>query len=101
MDEPFAAPDEMSRTKLNDEVLSLWKSLGLTVIFVTHSVFESVYLSSRVVVMAARPGRVVHDIALTGGYPRNAAWMSPEYAESCRTVSKALEGTMDHVDLNH
>ena len=102
MDEPFAALDEMSRTKLNDEVLSLWKSLGLTVIFVTHSVFESVYRSSRVVVMAARPGRVVHDIALTGGYPRNAAYrMSPEYAESCRTVSKALEGTMDHVELNH
>ncbi|ASM74905.1 MULTISPECIES: ABC transporter ATP-binding protein [Roseobacteraceae] len=102
MDEPFAALDEMSRTKLNDEVLSLWQSLGLTVIFVTHSVFESVYLSSRVVVMAARPGRVVHDIALTGGYPRNSAYrMSPEYAESCRTVSKALEGTMENVALNH
>ena len=85
-----------------EATLMPWKSLGLTVIFVTHSVFESVYLSSRVVVMAARPGRVVHDIALTGGYPRNAAYrMSPEYAESCRTVSKALEGTMDHVELNH
>lgn len=102
MDEPFAALDEMTRAKLNDEVLSLWESLGLTVIFVTHSVFESVYLSNRVVVMAARPGRVVHDIPLTGGYPRNAAYrMSPDYAENCRLVSHALEGTLDHADLNH
>ncbi|WP_182912692.1 ABC transporter ATP-binding protein [Paracoccus onubensis] len=102
MDEPFAALDEMTRAKLNDEVLSLWRSHGLTVIFVTHSVFESVYLSSRVVVMAARPGRVVHDIPLPGGYPRDASYrMTPEYTESCRMVSNALEGTMDHVDLNH
>lgn len=102
MDEPFAALDEMTRAKLNDEVLSLWEGHGLTVIFVTHSVFESVYLSSRVVVMAARPGRVVHDIALPNGYPRNAAYrMSPDYAENCRLVSHALEGTLDHADLNH
>lgn len=102
MDEPFAALDEMTRAKLNDEVLSLWRSHGLTVIFVTHSVFESVYLSSRVVVMAARPGRVVHDIALPDSQARTAAYrMTPEYTESCRMVSNALEGTMDHVDLNH
>ncbi len=102
MDEPFAALDEMTRAKLNDDVLQLWESQGLTVIFVTHSVFESVYLSSRVVVMAARPGRVVHDIALGDGYPRNAAYrMTAAYTESCRLVSNALEGTMDHVDLNH
>ena len=102
MDEPFAALDEMTRAKLNDEVLSLWESHGLSVVFVTHSVFESVYLSSRVVVMAARPGRVVHDIALPGGYPRNAAYrMTEEYTRNCRLVSDALEGTMHHVDLNH
>ncbi len=102
MDEPFAALDEMTRSKLNDEVLDLWRSHGLSVIFVTHSVFESVYLSSRVVVMAARPGRVVHDIALSDGHQRTAAHrMTPEYTENCRLVSNALEGTMDHVDINH
>lgn len=102
MDEPFAALDEMTRFKLNNDVLELWKSQGLTVIFVTHSVFESVYLSSRVVVMAARPGRVVHDISLPGGYPRTADYRTTaEYAENCRLVSNALEGTMDHVDINH
>lgn len=102
MDEPFAALDEMTRSKLNDEVLDLWQTHGLTVIFVTHSVYESVYLSGRVIVMAARPGRVVHDIALPGGYPRRAEYrMTSEYTESCRQVSQALEGTMDNVDINH
>ena len=102
MDEPFAALDEMTRSKLNDEVLALWKSHELTVIFVTHSVFESVYLSSRVVVMAARPGRVVHDIPLATDIPRTADYrMSTTYAETCKQVSTALEGTMTHVDLNH
>ncbi len=102
MDEPFAALDEMTRFKLNNDVLELWKSQGLTVIFVTHSVFESVYLSNRVIVMAARPGRVVHDIPLPGGYPRTGEYRTTaEYAENCRLVSNALEGTMDHVDINH
>ena len=60
MDEPFAALDEITRFKLNDDLLALWRALGKTVVFVTHSVFESVYLSSRIVVMTPRPGRVVH-----------------------------------------
>lgn len=102
MDEPFAALDEMTRANLNDQVLSLWETHGLSVIFVTHSVFESVYLSSRVVVMAARPGRVVHDIPMVTGYPRNAEYrLSTDYVEACRRVSTALEGTMEHVDLDH
>lgn len=102
MDEPFAALDEMTRFKLNNDVLDLWRSHGLTVIFVTHSVFESVYLSSRVIVMAARPGRVVHDIALPGARDRADDYRTtPDYAENCRLVSRALEGTMDDVDLNH
>ncbi|TNF19859.1 MAG: ABC transporter ATP-binding protein [Rhodobacteraceae bacterium] len=102
MDEPFAALDEMTRSKLNDEVLSLWESHGLTVIFVTHSVYESVYLSSRVVVMAARPGRVVHDIPLPDNYPRNVDYrMSSAFTETCKKVSSALEGTLHNVDLNH
>ena len=56
MDEPFAALDEITRQKLNDDVLRLWRQSGVTVIFVTHSVFESAYLSNRIVVMKARPG---------------------------------------------
>ncbi len=102
MDEPFAALDEMTRSKLNNDVLQLWQENDLTVIFVTHSVFESVYLSSRVVVMAARPGRVAGDISLSHGYPRSDAYRTtPEYAEQCRIVSRALEETLDHVDINH
>ena len=59
MDEPFAALDEITRFKLNDDLLALQAELGTTIVFVTHSVFESVYLSSRIAVMAARPGRIV------------------------------------------
>ncbi|MDN2564603.1 ABC transporter ATP-binding protein [Aquibium sp. A9E412] len=102
MDEPFAALDEMTRFKLNNDVLKLWERHGLTVIFVTHSVFESVYLSSRVVIMAARPGRVVSEIDLAGDHPRTDRYRnSPAYAENCRVVSAALEETLDHVDIDH
>ena len=66
MDEPFAALDEITRFKLNNDLLHLWEKFGWTVIFVTHSVFESVYLSERIVVMAARPGRVFTEIAVDG-----------------------------------
>ena len=58
MDEPFAALDEITRFRLNNDLLALWRKLRKTVIFVTHSVFESVYLSQRVIVMTARPGRI-------------------------------------------
>jgi len=101
MDEPFAALDEMTRFKLNNDVLELWRRQGLTVIFVTHSVFESVYLSSRVVVMGSRPGRVVHDLPMPEGERDEHYRTTARYAETCRTVTEALEGTMDHVDLNH
>ncbi|MDE2789103.1 MAG: ABC transporter ATP-binding protein [Paracoccaceae bacterium] len=96
MDEPFAALDEMTRFKLNNDVLNLWDQQKLTVIFVTHSVFESVYLSNRIVVMAARPGRVADDITLDEGYPRNDSYRNtPTYAENCRIVSKALQSTLN------
>src|SRR5205085_12572331 len=62
MDEPFAALDEITRFKLNDDLVALWRELGMTVVFVTHSVFESVYLSQRIVVMTARPGRVSSEL---------------------------------------
>ena len=91
MDEPFAALDEITRFKLNDDLLHLWETFGWTVIFVTHSVFESVYLSNRIVVMAARPGRVFTDLAIDAPYPRNEAFRtSAEYNEYSRKTSDAL-----------
>ncbi|MDO6822679.1 ABC transporter ATP-binding protein [Marinobacter sp. 1_MG-2023] len=92
MDEPFGALDEMTRNKLNDDVLKLRKENGWTIVFVTHSVYEAVYLSSRVVVMAARPGRIVDDIKIDEPYPRSPDFrMSTEFAGYCRQVSQALE----------
>jgi NitT/TauT family transport system ATP-binding protein len=91
MDEPFAALDEITRFKLNNDLLALWGSQRFTVLFVTHSVFESVYLSERIVVMAARPGRVMADLAVDAPYPRDEAFRtSPLYAEWCRRVSHTL-----------
>jgi NitT/TauT family transport system ATP-binding protein len=91
LDEPFAALDEITRQKLNDDLLALWAKAAFTVVFVTHSVFESVYLSQRVVVMAARPGRVIADMAIDAPPVREAAFRtSPHYAASCRAVSAKL-----------
>lgn len=92
MDEPFAALDEITRHKLNDDLLRLWSEQRFTAIFVTHSVFESVYLSQRIVVMAARPGRVFADLAVDAPYPRDDDFRtSPEYASLCRTASETLK----------
>jgi NitT/TauT family transport system ATP-binding protein len=92
MDEPFAALDEITRSRLNDDVLELYATQGLTVAFVTHSVFESVFLSSRILVMAARPGRVVADIPIDAPYPRDDSFRdSDAYAKYCRIVSAALK----------
>jgi NitT/TauT family transport system ATP-binding protein len=91
MDEPFAALDEITRFKLNDDLLSLWESLRKTVVFVTHSVFESVYLSSRIVVMTPRPGRVFTELAIDAPYPRDQRFRtSAEYGALCRQASEAL-----------
>jgi NitT/TauT family transport system ATP-binding protein len=101
MDEPFAALDEITRFKLNDDLLRLAKARDVTVIFVTHSVYESVYLSSRIVVMAARPGRVVADVAVPAPYPRDETFRGTTlYNDLCRTASHALHGAMgahDHM----
>jgi NitT/TauT family transport system ATP-binding protein len=99
MDEPFAALDEITRGKLNDELLELFARQGLTVIFVTHSVYESVYLSSRIVVMSARPGRISDDIPIEVGYPRTEEFRtSPLYNDRCRLVSAALRRAMNAHD---
>ena len=95
MDEPFAALDEITRFKLNDDLLTMWQALGTTVVFVTHSVFESVYLSSRIAVMAARPGRVFTELAIDAPYPRGGDFRtSSEYAALCRRTSDALARAM-------
>jgi NitT/TauT family transport system ATP-binding protein len=95
MDEPFAALDEINRFKLNNDLLHLWETFGWTVIFVTHSVFESVYLSNRIVVMAASPGRVVEDIPIDAPYPREEEFRtSAQYNENCKRISEALHDAM-------
>jgi len=91
MDEPFAALDEITRFRLNNDLLSLWRNLRKTVIFVTHSVFESVYLSQRVIVMSSRPGRLKAEFRIDAPEPRDEDFRtSADYAGYCRMVSKAL-----------
>lgn len=95
MDEPFAALDEITRFRLNDDLLRLKAKIGCTVIFVTHSVFESVFLSDRIVVMAARPGRVIREVTVDAPYPRDEAFRtSADYAALCRQASDALHEAM-------
>jgi len=92
MDEPFAALDEITRQKLNDDVLDLWTRTRVTVIFVTHSVFESAYLSNRIVVMRARPGQVYTDLPIAQPETRDADYRVSEfYRANCQTVSDALQ----------
>jgi NitT/TauT family transport system ATP-binding protein len=91
LDEPFAALDEITRNTLGDDLLRLWREDGLTVLFVTHSVGESSYLSERVLVMTPRPGRIAADIALPPGRDTR---LSPATIEAQRTISGALNTAM-------
>jgi NitT/TauT family transport system ATP-binding protein len=92
LDEPFAALDEITRFKLNQDLLTLWQRDRFTAVFVTHSVFEAVYLSQRIVVMSARPGRIAQEITIGAPYPRDDAYRaSAEYATACVRVSQALQ----------
>ena len=96
MDEPFAALDEITRFKLNNDLMTVAAALKMTVVFVTHSVFESAFLSNRIVVMTQRPGRVFTELAIDAPYPRSEAFRtSPEYATYCRRVSEALSQAME------
>jgi NitT/TauT family transport system ATP-binding protein len=91
MDEPFGALDEMTRERLNDEVLRIWERTGTTVVFVTHSIPEAVYLSSRVVVMSARPGRITRIVDVDLGRPRDESTReSGRYFELITEVREAL-----------
>jgi NitT/TauT family transport system ATP-binding protein len=91
LDEPFAALDEITRMALNDDLLRLWESRRATIVFVTHSVFESVYLSTRIAVLSARPGHIVAELAVALPQPRSqAVRTTPGYAALCAAVSSRL-----------
>lgn len=92
LDEPFAALDEITRFRLNDDLLRLQRELKATVVFVTHSVFESAYLSSRIAVFGAQPGRVTDVLDIAGPVPRVPSWRGAAgFADACREASAALE----------
>ncbi|MFO1124570.1 MAG: ABC transporter ATP-binding protein [Methylocystis sp.] len=91
MDEPFAALDEVTRFKLNDDLLALKRRLGATIVFVTHSVFEAAYLSTRIVVMSRRGGRIIDEIAIDPTMARDEDYRSSKsFADTCRRASQAL-----------
>ena len=91
MDEPFAALDEITRNKLDSDLLEFRGAKRLTVVFVTHSIYEAVYLSNRVVVMAARPGRIVDEVTIDEPYPRG-----PDFRVSTRfsAYAKRLQDSL-------
>ncbi len=92
MDEPFGALDEMTRSRLNRDLLTLWEQRRWTVLFITHNIYEAVYLSSRVVVMTARPGQIAADIPIQEPYPRSQSFRtSSAFNRYCRQVLAALE----------
>jgi NitT/TauT family transport system ATP-binding protein len=91
MDEPFGALDEITRHKLDAELLEIWRSRQVTVIFVTHSIHEAVFLSTRVVMMAARPGRIVDEFPITEPYPRTTDFMvTPQFSRYAKRLQDSL-----------
>ena len=92
-DEPFGALDEITRERLNDELLGLFQREGFAGLFITHSIAEAVYMSTRVLVMSPRPGRITASFDVPFAYPRDHDLRySPEFAELCGQVSHALRG---------
>jgi len=90
-DEPFGALDEMTRERLNDELLALFADRGFAALFITHSVAEAVYLSTRVVVMSTRPGHILGDVSIPFGYPRQPDLRyTEEFAKVAGEVSDLL-----------
>ena len=107
MDEPFAALDDITRQALNADLLQWWRPAGaepaagarMATLFVTHSVAEAVFLSQRVLVMAARPGRVVAELAIAQPYPREAGFRhTPAFVDACRRLGDALLQAHTHAD---
>jgi NitT/TauT family transport system ATP-binding protein len=92
-DEPFGAVDEITRERLNDEVLRLFQTAGFSALFITHSIYEAVFLSTRVLVMSARPGRIIADFDIPFEYPRrHELRFEPEFAKLSGEISAALRG---------
>ncbi len=92
MDEPFAALDEITRAKLGSDLMHWWNALHLSVVFVTHSIFEAAFLSQRVMVMSTRPGHIIHEVQIDEPFPRTASYrVTPAYQRCCRELSEALE----------
>jgi len=93
LDEPFAALDEMTRDRMNEELLRLYDEQKWTVLFVTHSVAEAVFLSTRVVILSAHPGRMAHDVAVELPWPRTAALRdAPAFEQAVTRISRILRG---------
>ncbi len=93
-DEPFGAVDEITRTRLNEETLKLFEKERFAGLFITHSIGEAVFLSNRVLVMSARPGRIVASFDIPFGYPRKPELrFDPEFARMSGEISRALEGS--------
>jgi NitT/TauT family transport system ATP-binding protein len=91
MDEPFGALDEITRNRLDADLIQLWWKKKLTVIFVTHSIYEAVFLSTRVVVMAARPGRILAEVSIDEPHPRSDAWrVTQKFAAYAKQLSEHL-----------
>ena len=91
MDEPFGALDEITRNRLDADLIQLWWKKKLTVIFVTHSIYEAVFLSTRVVVMAARPGRILAEVSVDEPHPRSDAWrVTQRFAAYAKQLSEHL-----------
>jgi NitT/TauT family transport system ATP-binding protein len=100
MDEPFGALDEITRNRLDGELLSLWSQKKLTVIFVTHSIQEAVFLSNRVVVMAARPGRIVEQVAIEEPYPRTDDFrVSTKFSQYAKRLQDSLLMASDETEV--
>jgi NitT/TauT family transport system ATP-binding protein len=97
MDEPFGALDEITRARLDQEIRELWARRSLTVLFVTHSIYEAVFLSTRVLVMSSRPGRILGEVTIDEPHPRTEAFrLSERFAALCQRLSSLLaQGSVD------
>jgi NitT/TauT family transport system ATP-binding protein len=92
MDEPFAALDEITRSRLNIDLLEWWRTQRMAVLFVTHNIYEAVFLAQRVLVMSARPGRILSEFRIDAPYPRDAGFRSTDtFHHACRELSAALQ----------